>query len=206
MSLYELQQCDDIEVVGLLTTVTRDYQRISMHGVRVDLLRKQAAALGLALHVLEISKGADNAEYESTLATAVDRFKRQGIATIAFGDLFLQDIRDYREELAKRLGFEASFPIWQRDTEQLFRKFVRLGFKARVVCLDPKKLEPSFCGRELSHEFLADLPQQVDPCGERGEYHTFVYDGPLFERPVPVRPGATIFRDEFCFTELLPQT
>ena len=204
LALYEIQRTPDIRVQALLTTVTRDFDRISMHGVRRVLLEMQATSLGVALHEIFISRGATNEEYESTMGAALSAYHRQGIDLVAFGDLFLEDVRAYRERLLARHGMAGLYPIWKRDTSRLIREFIQLGFKTVVVCVDPARLDSSFVGRVIDDEFLAQLPAQVDPCGENGEFHTFVFDGPIFEDEVKFSFGEIVYRDSFWFCDLVP--
>ncbi len=204
LALWELCCAGERRVAALLTTVTRDYGRISMHGVRCELLQRQAASLGLPLQEVQISKGADNAEYEAGFGRALARYHAQGIREVAFGDLFLEDIRAYRERLLAAHGMHGLYPLWGRDTGRLIREFLALGFRTVVVCVDPAKLDGSFAGRVINAQFLADLPAGVDPCGENGEFHTFVYDGPLFSQAVAFTRGEVVRRDGFWFCDLLP--
>ena len=176
-----------------------------MHGVRRALLEQQAQSLGLPLVEVLISKGASNAEYETRMGEALDACRRRGVEAIAFGDLFLADIREYRERLLAKHGVAGLYPIWGRDTGQLIRDFVRDGFKAVVVCVDPARLSPSFAGRIIDESFLSDLPPSVDPCGEHGEFHTFVFDGPIFRNPVKFSIGEIVCRDSFWFCDLVPE-
>ena len=203
-ALHEIQRTSNIRVEALLTTVTRDFDRISMHGVRRVLLERQAASLGLPLHQILISRGAGNDEYEQRLEEAFAGYRDRGIDSVVFGDLFLQDIRAYRERLLARCRMTGLFPVWGRDTTQFIREFIGLGFKAVVVCVDPAQLDPSFSGRLIEASFLADLPAGVDPCGENGEFHTFVFDGPNFRKPVRFSIGEIVCRDSFWFSDLLP--
>jgi uncharacterized protein (TIGR00290 family) len=205
LALYEAQRGGELAVEALLTTLTRDYDRISMHGVRRALLEEQAAQLGLPVREVVISKGADNAAYELAMGDALDAGRRSGIEAVVFGDLYLADIRAYRDRLLARHGVEGLYPIWGRDTGALIRDFLRLGFKAVVVCVDPAKLAPSFAGRIIDEDFLADLPSAVDPCGENGEFHTFVFDGPNFSAPVRFSIGEIVCRDSFWFCDLVPE-
>jgi uncharacterized protein (TIGR00290 family) len=191
------------EVAGLVTTLTRDFDRISMHGVRNVLLERQAEALGLPLHKVFIGKGASNDEYEAQMREAFLAFKARGITKIVFGDLFLEDIRAYRDRMLAPLGMTGLYPIWGRDTKALIEDFVARGFRTAVVCVDPARLAPSFAGRVIDKDFLSDLPRAVDPCGENGEFHTFVFDGPGFGVPVPIAFGEIVMRDGFWFADLL---
>ncbi len=204
LAVWQLQQEARWELVALVSTITEGYERLSMHGVRVELIRQQAESLGLSLIESRIPLHASNVSYEAAVARALEPFIQQGVRKMAFGDLFLADIRRYREELLARLGMEAVFPLWQRDTAALSRQFLRAGFRAIVVCVDPRQIDAEFCGREYDECFLEELPASADPCGERGEFHTFVYAGPIFCRPILVRRGAIVQRDGFCFCDLLP--
>jgi len=202
-SLHVLRTRQEVEVAGLLTTVNEVHSRVAMHAVRVELLEAQAEAVGLPLWKIPIPSPCSNAEYEAAMLAAVERAKREGIGSVAFGDLFLEDIRRYREERLKETGVAPIFPIWAMPTRELAYEMVKSGLRARVTCVDPKQLPESFAGREFDARFLADLPSDVDPCGERGEFHTFAYDGPMFERPVPVKSGEIVKRDGFVFADLL---
>ena len=186
----------------LLATVTEEYGRVSMHGVRRSLLRRQAAATGLPLVEIDIPAGCTNELYESRMAAAFGS-ELATVDEVAFGDLFLEDIRDYRERRLARAGRRARFPVWGRDTAMLARRFLAAGFRAILVCVDPRVLDPSFAGRDYDERLLADLPAGVDPCGENGEFHTFVTDGPVLEHPVDCRRGEVVERDGFVFCDLL---
>lgn len=191
-------------VAALLTTVTEDFGRVSMHGVRRALVRAQAAAAGLPLVEVGIPARCSDAEYEARMGEVLGAAAARGLEAVTFGDLFLEDVRAYRERQLARLGLRAEFPLWGLDTGELARRFLALGFKAWVVCVDTQRLDASLAGRAYDEAFLDDLPPGVDPCGERGEFHTFVYDGPIFARPVLCRPGEVVLRDgRFAFCELL---
>jgi uncharacterized protein (TIGR00290 family) len=205
LALYETQRAPEYRVTALLTTLTRDYDRISMHGVRRVLLEEQAASLGLPLHQVFISKDASNDEYEMKMGEAFAEYRGQGIDSIVFGDLFLADIRAYREQFLARQEMRGLFPVWKRDTSRFIKEFIELGFKAIVTCVDSKKLDGSFAGRTIDEAFLSSLPGDVDPCGENGEFHSFVFDGPTFAAPVKVLRGETVLRDSFWFCDLVPQ-
>ena len=205
LALHALRGTPGLRVEGLLTTVTRDFDRISMHGVRRSLLEAQAASLGLPLQLNFISRGAGNAEYEASMAEAFALCRAQGAETIAFGDLFLADIRAYRDRQLAQQRMLPLYPVWRPDTDRLIHEFLDLGFKAAVVCVDPKQLAPSFVGRVIDAQFLADLPPGVDPCGENGEFHTFVFDGPMFAGRVGFSFGEIVFRDGFWFCDLVPE-
>jgi uncharacterized protein (TIGR00290 family) len=204
MALHTLRQRDDVRVVALLTTVTETYDRISMHGVRRELLVRQAQSLGLPLHEVRIPPQCVNPIYEARMEEALGVQYDAGIRTVAFGDIFLEDLRAYREKSLARIGMTALFPIWKRDTRELIRAFQASKFRAIAVCVDPKVLDRSFAGRELDDAFFRDLPAGVDPCGENGEFHTFVFDGPIFREPIAVRAGETVERDSFIYCDLLP--
>jgi uncharacterized protein (TIGR00290 family) len=205
MALHALQTGGDFRVAALLTTITEDYDRISMHGVRRALLERQAESLGLALHAVLIPPQCINATYEQRMKEALAEHFARGVRHVAFGDIFLEDLRLYREKNLAQIDMRALFPIWKRDTRELAREFVRMGFRAITVCVDPRVLDASFAGRELDISFFADLPPGVDPCGENGEFHTFVFDGPVFETPIEFRVGEKVTRDGFCFCDLLPE-
>ncbi|MBW3559983.1 MAG: adenine nucleotide alpha hydrolase [Proteobacteria bacterium] len=203
MALYELQTAA-IPIAALLTTLTRDHERISMHGVRRILLERQAASLGLPLDLVLIPKDASNGAYEAAMGEALDRRRRDGVRLAAFGDLFLEDVRDYREALLARHGMQGVYPVWGRPTREFVRAFIKLGFKAVVTCVDGQVLSPSFAGANIDERFLSALPPLVDPCGENGEFHSFVYDGPNFAEPVRFSIGEIVQRDRFWFRDLLP--
>ena len=204
LALYEIQKTPDYRVAALLTTVTRDYDRISMHGVRRVLLEKQALSLGVPLHQVLIAKGATNQEYETNLIDAVLNYHHRGIDSIVFGDLFLEDIKTYRDQFLARHDLRGIYPVWMRNTTEFINEFIDLGFKAVVTCVDSKVLDSSFAGRVIDRDFLAKLPASVDPCGENGEFHTFVFDGPNFAQPIGFSVGDTVLRDGFWFCDLLP--
>jgi len=204
MALYELQQARGYEIVSLLTTVTHGYERISMHGVREELLGRQAESLGLHLHKISIPQNPANEEYEAIMKKVLTRYKKENVDSVAFGDVFLEDLRKYREENLAKIGMEGIFPIWKRDTRELVTTFIDLGFRAITTCVDSNVLDSSFVGREIDHEFICQLPSHVDPCGENGEHHSFVYGGPTFRREVGFILGEVVLRDGFYFCDLLP--
>jgi len=204
LALYEIQRARSHRIVALLTTITRDYDRISMHGVRRALLEEQATSLKLPLHQILISKDATNEEYETKMGEAFSAYLEKGIDSIAFGDLFLEDIRAYREEFLARHHMHGLFPVWKRDTARFIREFIDLGFKAVVTCVNADALDRSFAGRTINDAFLSSLPVDVDPCGENGEFHSFVFDGPIFTAPVKFSLGETVLRESFWFRDLLP--
>jgi uncharacterized protein (TIGR00290 family) len=204
MALNALQQTPGTSIAGLLTAVTRESERISMHGVRRDLLVRQADALGLPLRELVLPAFPSNAVYEAALGEALADYRRVGVETVAFGDLFLEDIRAYRDTLMARLGMGAVYPVWGHDTRGFLEAFIAQGFKAVVVCVDLARLDLGFTGRAIDADFLADLPDGVDPGGENGEFHTFVFDGPNFRHPVDFTLGEREARGGFGYVDLVP--
>lgn len=204
MALLELQRSDTHEVVGLMTTIGADTDRIAFHNVHRDLVRAQARALGLPLHEMPLPPGASNVQYEEAIKAAISELAGPGGLTVAYGDLFLDDIRTYRERLAMRLGVTPIFPLWGRDTRRLVREMIAKGIGAIVVSVNLARLDGSLAGRRLDRSFLAALPADVDPCGEKGEFHTFVTDCPNFSSTVAVRLGAFAERDMHCYRELVP--
>lgn len=200
LALYEVSQ--QYEVAGLLTTVTEDYHRISMHGVRESLLEKQANSIGLPLSKVFISKNGSNEEYESKMKEVLLKFQKLGVSAVAFGDISLVDIRKYREENLSKVGMKGIFPIWEKDN--LFQKFIDLGFKAIVTCIDSRVVDKKLLGKLFDKKFLAELPASVDPNGENGEFHSFVFDGPIFREKIPYKIGEVVKRDSFYFCDLQP--
>jgi uncharacterized protein (TIGR00290 family) len=205
MALHTLLQQNEFHIAALLTTVTEGYERISMHGVRRELLQRQAQSIGLPLHEVRIPPQCVNPIYEARMEEALRIHLENGVRKVAFGDIFLEDLRAYREKNLARIGMTALFPIWKRDTSELIRAFHTNRFRAVAVCVDSKVLDPSFAGRELDESFFRDLPPHADPCGENGEFHTFVFDGPIFHSPIPVRTGEIVNRDGFVFCDLQSQ-
>jgi len=204
LALHEILQSPHYEVASLLTTVTTDYDRVSMHGVRRALLELQAQALRLPLHQVLIPKESTNEEYESHMEAALAHFRPLGVSAVVFGDIHLEDVRRYREDNLARAEMAALFPLWGRASAEVASTFVELGFKAIVTCVDSKALARDFCGRVIDRQFLADLPDSVDPCGENGEFHSFVFDGPMFTRSVPFTVGEVVHRDTLYFCDLVP--
>ena len=201
-TVHMLRQRGNVNLGGLLTTINEAAQRVAMHAVRVEVLQAQADALGLPLWQIPIPSPCPNDVYERVMAAAVQRAVAEGFTQIAFGDLFLEDIRRYREEHLAGTGLTPLFPLFGADTPALAREMIAAGVRARITCLNPKILDRSFAGREFDAALLADLPPGVDPCAERGEFHTCAYDGPMFSRPVPIETGVTVERDGFVFTDL----
>jgi uncharacterized protein (TIGR00290 family) len=203
-ALHRLRQSGEVDVVGLLTTINSAHDRVAMHAVRKTLLEAQAAAAGLPLIPVLIPQRCSNDEYENAMGVAVGRARAEGVTVMAFGDLFLEDIRAYRIRMLDGTGIEPLFPVWGLDTASLAREMIRGGLRAHLTCVDPRVLPARFAGRSFDDALLAELPPEVDPCGERGEFHTFVSAGPMFSGEVPVRTGETVERDGFVFTDLLP--
>ena len=204
LALWALREELGIEPAALLTTFTAEHDRVSMHGVRRELVRAQAAAAGLPLVEVEIPAGCGNELYEQRMAAAWEQPALVGVETMAFADLYLEEIRAYREQRLLGAGREALFPLWGRDTAALARTFLAAGFGATLVCVDPRQLDPAFAGRAFDEALLAELPAGADPCGENGEFHTFVHAGPIFAAPIPVEVGETVTREGFVFTDLRP--
>lgn len=203
MALHALRSDGAYDVVGLLTTVRQEDGRVGMHGVSRDLIARQAAALGLPLTIVEVPAGASNAVYEQCVAAALAPIQAAGVRTIAFGDLFLADIRAYRAQFMERLGFVPIFPVWGRDTRSFIDDFIALEFQAIVVAVDPVRLDTAFAGRLIDPPFVADLPADVDPCGENGEFHSFVFHGPGFIVPVPYEVADRRFDDGLCYRRIM---
>ncbi len=205
LALYELQKIHDYEITALLTTVTEDYDRISMHGVRRILLEQQADSLGLPLEIVSISKKASQEDYDSKMREVLDKYRDTGISNVIFGDIYLEDLRTYREDNLSELEMKAHFPLWKRDTVSLIRTFIDEGFRAVITCVDTDFLDKSFAGREIDERFISDLTSGIDPCGENGEFHTFVYDGPVFGTNIQFTVGESVLRDNrFYFCDLVP--
>ncbi len=203
-ALHEVRRAGGLEVVGLLTTVTSDFERVSMHAVRERLLDLQASSLGLPCRKVRIPWPCTNERYEAEMARALAEARGEGVTHVAFGDLFLEDVRAYREAKLAGTGIDPVFPLWGRDTSRLAREMLDAGLHAIVTCVDPRVVDPSLAGRAFDAALLAELPAGVDPCGERGEFHTFAWAGPMFGRAIPVERGEVVARDGFVFADLLP--
>ena len=204
-STFALQSvAPDIEVTRLLVTVNEEADRVAMHAVRRSLLELQADRLGLPLHVVPIPSPCPNEVYEARMGAAMDVAAQEGVRAMVFGDLFLEDVRRYREQALAPTGIEPVFPLWSRPTDELAHEMVAAGVRAVLTCVDPAQLSPSFVGRPFDEELLDDLPSGVDPCGERGEFHTFVWDAPSFSSPIPIHTGERVSRDGFEFCDVLP--
>lgn len=202
-ALHVLRQQGKYEVTGLLTTINSAFDRVAMHGTRRELVEMQAEAAGVPLIKVPLPWPCSNADYEGAMQKVCTQALAQGISAIAFGDLFLADIRAYREQQLKETGLEPLFPIWQIPTGDLAREMIAAGLRARLVCVDPKQLDAKFTGREFDRQLLSELPPGVDPCGENGEFHSFVYGGPMFSRQLPIAPGEKVERDGFCYCDVL---
>jgi uncharacterized protein (TIGR00290 family) len=202
-TLHTLRRQRDFELVGLLCTLNSAAERVAMHGVRRSLLDAQAEAARLPLWAIDLPSPCSNEAYERIMTCVLERARAERVAAIAYGDLFLEDIRAYRLARHAGTGIEPLFPLWSRDTAELAREMIRGGLRARLSCVDTRVLGPEFSGRAFDRALLEALPPSVDPCGERGEFHTFVHAGPMFERPIAVRVGEQVVRDGFAFTDLL---
>jgi len=201
-ALHMLRQRSDVDVAGLLTTINEQFDRVAMHAVRTDLLRRQAESLGLPLRLVSLPFPCGNDVYEERMRAAIGAAQADGIEGIAFGDLFLADVRQYRERMLEETGITPLFPIWGRPTSELAREMTAGGLRAQITCIDPRCLPATLAGREYDGDFLNALPAGVDPCGENGEFHSFAFDGPMFKRPVEFSIGETVERDGFIFTDL----
>ncbi len=204
LALYEVLGEGRYEVVGLLTTLSDTYRRISHHGVREELLDEQSRSLGLPLEKMFLSESPSNTVYEAQMREVLTRYKARGVSAVVFGDIFLEDLRRWREEKLALIAMKGIFPLWEENTAALVRRFIKLGFRAKLVCIDPDKLEVSFAGCEVDAEMLARLPSDVDPCGENGEYHSFVYDGPIFSFCVRHELAQVEQHGRSIFREVLP--
>ncbi|MWB93994.1 diphthine--ammonia ligase [Flavobacterium sp. GA093] len=194
LALYKILQNPDFKIEYLLTSVNEKYQRISMHGVRVELLEAQAKSIGLPLKIMQIPEMPTMEVYEEVMTKTLTELKNEGITHSVFGDIFLEDLRKYREDKLAEMGFEGVFPIWKIPTKDLIQEFIRLGFKTVVVCVNERYLDKSFVGRIIDQDFINDLPENVDVCGENGEFHTFCYDGPIFSKPINFEIGEIVYR------------
>jgi uncharacterized protein (TIGR00290 family) len=200
-TLHVLRGSAEHEVTGLFTTVNSAFDRVAMHAVRVELLRLQAQAVGLPLHLIEIPYPCSDAQYAAVMADFVARARDDGVQCMAFGDLYLQDVRRYREERMQGTGIEAIFPLWERPTRALLGEMLAGGLRACLTCVDPRVLPAEFAGRELTPALLESMPAHIDPCGENGEFHSFVFDGPMFSRPLDIEMGEVVERDGFVFAD-----
>jgi uncharacterized protein (TIGR00290 family) len=205
LAVYEIQHTNTYEIAALLTTVTQDYDRVSMHGIRRMLLEHQAESLGYPLEKVFISKNTSQGEYESAMQEVLTEYLQNGVTSVSFGDIFLEDVRKYREDNLSKIGMKGIFPLWKKDTAELARTFIDLGFKAIITCVDSHFLGRTFVGRAFDEQFLSELPPQVDPCGENGEFHSFVFDGPVFQKRIPHTTGEIVLRDNrFYYCDVIP--
>lgn len=204
-ALQQIRQSDKYEIVGILSTITEDYDRVSMHSTRHELLKKQAERLGLPLYPVFIPSACSYDTYEICMLAALEQVIKIGISHVVFGDLFLEDIKKYRESQLAKINLTPLFPLWGRNTTLLASEMIHAGIKAITTCVDPRKLDSSFVGRQFDEEFLHDLPKGIDHCGEQGEFHTFVYDGPMFDKPISISQGIVVERDGYIFTDLTTQ-
>lgn len=204
-ALLEIVGRKGYDVVALLATVTEDYGRVSMHGVRKELLMHQADSLGYPLIQISIPTAASLERYDDAMRTILSEYRKRGVVSVVFGDIFLEDVKRYRQEHLAQVGMDGLFPLWKCNTQLRAAAFIDDGFRSIVTCVDTQKLDKSYAGRIFDRQFLKDLPSDVDPCGENGEFHSFVYDGPLFERSIPFRVGEKCLRDNrFYYCDLLP--
>jgi len=203
-TLHLLRQQPDIQVAALVTTFNSSANRVAMHAVRRVLVEAQAERIGIPLWAVDLPWPCSNVDYEDRMRAVCQRATAEGIPAVAFGDLFLQDIRDYRIKQLQGTGLEPLFPVWQIPTDRLGRDMITAGLKAKITCVDPTKVEKSFAGREYDQQLIRDLPPGVDPCGENGEFHTFVYDAPVFSAPIAIQTGEVVERDGFVFADVLP--
>ena len=203
-ALYQIIKSKEYRVRALLTTFNEKYDRVSMHGVRRDLVCRQAASLGIFLEEVFIPDNCSGDEYGDIMAAVLKKYKNQAVDTVAFGDLFLDDVRAYREKQLSRLSMKAIFPLWERNTSELIADFFKDGFRAVLTCVDTDQLSAEFCGRELNSAMIKSFPETVDPCGEKGEFHSFIFDGPIFKGPIDYSCGEKTLRDKrFLFTDLV---
>ncbi|WP_208615655.1 Dph6-related ATP pyrophosphatase [Gottfriedia luciferensis] len=210
LALHDLIHSDEYEVVLLIATVTEGFNRTSIHGVRVELLEAQAESIGIPLRKIWIPENCSNEKYQEIMIQVNREIKEQGIEHVAFGDLFLEDIRKYREEMLKPLEITPIFPLWGENTTNVLKRFLNLGYKTIITCVDLTRLTEEFSGKEIDNQFIDELPYGIDPCGENGEYHSFVFDGPIFKKPIQFHIGEKkltndIYSGEtrFCFTDLV---
>ena len=202
-ALYKAQQSSDIEVIGVFTTVNTAFQRVAMHGVRREILERQAECLGLPLSIIEIPYPCSNAEYEAAMLRFIERIKADGIDGLVFGDLFLEDIRGYREKQLANSGLSIYFPLWQIPTRSLAQEMVDAGLRAVIACVDPKQCSSDLAGRTFDADFLSEVPNNMDPCGENGEFHTCVIAGPMFKQDINVRVGEIVEREGFIYADVI---
>ncbi len=201
-ALYKLQQDPEIDLRGLFCTVNKEFNRVAMHAVRVELLKHQSTSIGLPLEIIEIPYPCTDEIYGEIMGQFVERAKKDNIEYFAFGDLYLEDVRNYREDKLKGSGIKPIFPLWGTPTDTLSREMINSGLRALTTCVDPKQISEEFIGKEYNESFLKDLPEGVDPCGEKGEFHSFVFDGPMFKEPIEISLGNVVNRDNFIFIDV----
>ena len=204
-TLHVLRQSGEYDVTGLFTTVNATFERVAMHAVRVELLRQQAQAVGLPMYLIEIPYPCSDEQYAAAMSDFIVRAQGEGVQCMAFGDLYLQDVRRYREERMQGTGIEPVFPLWEKPTRALLEEMLTQGLRACLTCVDPRVLPAEFAGRELTLSLLEDMPPGIDPCGENGEFHTFVFDGPMFAKPFKIGMGEVVTRDGFVFADCHPR-
>jgi len=205
-ALHQLRQNPEIDLLGLFCTVSKEFNRVAMHGVRVEILQEQAESIGLPVEIIEVPYPCSNAEYDRIMGQFVERARNNNIEYFAFGDLFLEDVRNYREEKLKGSGIEPIFPVWGIPTDKLSREMISSGLRAVITCIDPEQTPKEFLGREFNESFLDSLPETIDPCGENGEFHSFVFAGPMFKERIEIVVGDTVHRDDFVFADVLPKS
>ena len=205
-ALHQLRQNPEIDLLGLFCTVSKEFNRVAMHGVRVELLQEQAESIGLPVEIIEVPYPCSNAEYDRIMGQFVERARNNNIEYFAFGDLFLEDVRNYREEKLKGSGIEPIFPVWGIPTDKLSREMISSGLRAVITCIAPEQTPKEFLGREFNESFLDSLPETIDPCGENGEFHSFVFAGPMFKERIEIVVGDTVHRDDFVFADVLPKS
>lgn len=203
-ALHVLKQDPEVELLGLFTTVNEEFGRVAMHAVRNELVQKQADSAGLPLHLIPIPYPCTNEDYEQRMGAFVEKCKELEVECFAFGDLYLEDVRKYREEKLEGSGIKPMFPIWGLDTRALSREMIASGLRAMITCIDPKQVPEHLVGKEYNSEFLDQLPEGMDPCGENGEFHSFSFDGPMFDEPISIKSGEVVTREGFVFADLLP--
>lgn len=204
LALYKILESDDYEILSFITTITKGYNRISMHGITIDLLEEQVKSIGISLYKIEIPQNCNNKEYEKIMLNTLTHFQKEGISGVIFGDIFLEDIKNYRISQLSPIGLQAIFPLWGINTIEISNEFIKTGFQSIISCVDIRALDSTFSGRIYDQNFLKDLPSTCDPCGENGEFHSFVFDGPIFSRKINIKTGAKLLRDDyFYFTDIL---
>jgi uncharacterized protein (TIGR00290 family) len=204
-ALHILRTQPEIDVVGLFCTVNQEFERVAMHAVRVELIRQQAENAGLPIHIIPIPHPCSNSEYEAIMGEFIKQTQQQHIEYMAFGDIFLEDVREYREQKLAGTGITPIFPLWGMPTRELAREMVHSGLRAQITCVDPQYLSPEFVGREYSISFLEEISNTIDPCGEHGEFHSFVFDGPMFKKPLHIAVGDIVHRDGFVFADVFAE-